>query len=204
MLMFFACSSSPTVEKKEKPHEKKHVATKEVATVRALVGEMKVEVPEGTHRVVSPSIVSDYNMYPANNGVLLQGVATGPIGNHKNASIWLTGVHDPDVENGPSHLEAVLVYPVDCDDCPGEDEVAVKIESSKSTEGKPARLLRVEWMKVEDLDKDGSFEVVLSARYRPCCEGDPKQFMYTEYIVLKVDGEKIERWPAGEKIVRAR
>ena len=172
MLALFSCSSDSEVVPKKTPAAKKD-AFAEAKAVRAIVGPMNVEIPKGTHRVLPASVASDYNLYPANNGVVLQGVVSGPIGNHKvSASFWVNAVHDPAVENGPSHLEAALVYPVECDDCPGEKQIAVKIDSRKSTEDKPASLLRVKSMKVQDLDEDGTFEVVLETRYRACCEGE--------------------------------
>ena len=78
----------------------------------------------------------------------------------------------------------------------------MKIDSSKSTEDKVAQLLRVRSMEIVDLDKDGLFEALLDVRFRPCCEGDDERFPYTELIVLKVDGDKIERWPEGEAMAR--
>ena len=133
---------------------------------------------------------------------MLQGVATGPIGDHKSGLFWVTGVHAYDVEGGPSHLEAVLVYPVECDDCPGDEVAIARIESSKSTEDKVAQLMRVRSMDIVDLDKDGTFEALLDVRFRPCCEGDDERFPYTELIVLKVEGDKIARWPEGEALAR--
>ena len=138
----------------------------------------------------------------ASNGVVLQGVVSGPMGDHKEASLWVTGVHDYELSDGPSHLEAVLVYPVECDDCPGEEVVTVQIESAKSTPKKPAALLRVESLAVVDLDKDGTHEIVLDTRYRPCCEGDAERHPYAETIVLKVDGTTVRRWPEGQRLVR--
>ncbi len=176
---------------------------KEVKSVRAFVGPANVMVPLDTHWVTPPSVAGDYNIYPADNGILLQGIASGSIGNHEAASFWVTGVHDSSVENGPSHLEAVLVYAVECDDCPGEETEVVRIDSKRSTADKKSDLLRVKSMKVQDLQKDGNFEVILDARFRPCCDGDEKRPPYSETIVLKIEDQKIERWLEAEHRRRA-
>ncbi len=177
---------------------------KEVSTIRAFAGPANVTVPLDTHHLTPVFVAGDYNIYPAENGIVLQGIASGSIGNHEAASFWVTGVHDPSVENGPSHLEAVLVYAVDCDDCPGEEVSVVRIDSKRDTTDKKADLLRVKSMKVQDLQKDGNFEVILDARFRPCCDGDEKRPPYSETIVLKVEGEKIERWVEAEHRRRAK
>ena len=174
-------------------------AAKESQTVRAFAGPPNLKFPVETHRLTPVSVAGDYNLYPADNGIVLQGIANGPIGNHESASFWVTGVHDPNVENGPSHLEAVLVYSVDCDDCPGEKEVVVRIDSVQATPEKPADLLRIKSMKIHDLQKNGSFEVILDARFRPCCEGMETRSPYSEIIILKIEDEKIERWTEAEQ-----
>lgn len=160
--------------------------------VRAVAGEMKVTVPSGSHTVGDPLLSwTDYNVYPADNAVVLQGSANGPIGDHKSAEFWLTGVHDPEVKDGPSHLEAVVIYEVDCDDCPGDETTTARIESRKSNPEKPASLMGVESMSVEDVDNDGQFEVIVNARFRRCCGGDDDRRPYSEQIVLKVTGTEI-------------
>ena len=217
MLTLFACSfgsgePTTTPQKQSENNDKSvPVDTKnndksvpvDTKSKRAVVGDFKVTVPKGTHTVIPADMGSDYNVYPAENGVMLQGIASGPIGNHKSGMFWVAGVHAHDVEDGPSHLEAVLVYPVECDDCPGEEVTTVKIKSSKGTKDKAAQLMLVRSMEIVDLDKDGTFEALLDVRFRPCCEGDDERFPYTELIVLKVQGDKIERWWDGEVMARS-
>jgi len=201
LLSILACSLG-TEEVQKSSTQAAGVAAKEPTSPRAIVEPFNVEVPQGTHSVSPADRASDYNVYPAENDVMLQGIASGPIGDHKSGMFWVSGVHSSTVDDGPSYLEAVMVYPVECDDCPGEDVAIARIESSKSTEGKSAELIRVKSMKVVDLDKNGTFEVLLETRFRPCCDGDSERFPYTEAIVLKVEGDKIERWAEGEVLAR--
>ena len=50
---------------------------------RAKASPLKVTVPERTHSVEDPMLAwTDYNVYPANNAIVLQGAAKGPIGDH--------------------------------------------------------------------------------------------------------------------------
>ena len=204
LLTVLACSFGSV---KETARVEKYAGNDGVSEVttsrRAIVDKSKVIVPRGTHTVVPADAGDDYNVYPAENAVMLQGIASGPIGTHTSGMFWVTGVHAHDVEDGPSHLEAVLVYPVECDDCPGEAVSTVRIESAKSTKDKVAELLRVRSLEIADLDKDGTYEAVMDVRFRPCCEGDPERFHYTEIVVLKIEGEKMTRWRKGEQIARS-
>ena len=168
-------------------------ATKKAA-VRATPGERKVTIPKGTHRMEDPMLYwDDHNVYPAGNAVVLQGAPMGPIGDQAHAQIWLAGVHDFDVDDGPSHLEAVMVYAVDCDDCPGEDMTTTRLDSVRSTDSKPAHLLGVDSMSVEDVDQDGTFEVICQARFKPCCGGTEDQQPYSEKIVFTAQGTTLVR-----------
>ena len=198
-----AVKSAPAEVENANPQEDDW-ATKEAQALRALVGPTNVKLPPNTHQLLPAWVAMDYNVYPADNGVVLQGIASGPIGNHESASFWVTGVHDPDVKNGPSHLEAVLVYAVECDDCPGEKQVTVRIDSQQATSDKPADLLGVKSLKVHDLQKNGTFEIILDVRFRPCCDGVDSRPAYSEIVVLKVEGEKIERWTQAEQRRRPR
>jgi len=166
------------------------------APTRARPGPPNVKVPSDTHKTLDPKLHwTDHNVYPADNAVVLQGAASGPIGDQQNAQFWLTGVHAHDIDNGPSHLEAVMIYAVDCDDCPGEETSTVKIGSMRATPTKPARLLGVDEMTVEDIDKDGKFEVTCTARFMPCCEDTEDRQPYSEQIILTVTGSEIVRLP---------
>jgi len=162
---------------------------------RAVAGAKNVTVPTGTHGVEEdPTLLwSDLNAYPAGNVVILQGAAKGPIGSHSSATAWLVGVHpQPHIDaNGPSHLEVVVNYAVDCDDCPGDETITAKIESRRSTPEKPASLMGVESMTVEDVDKDGQYEILATARFRPCCDGDEDRRPYSEQVLINVAGDKI-------------
>lgn len=161
---------------------------------RAKASPLKVTVPKGTHSVEDPILAwHDYNVYPADNAIVLQGAAKGPIGDHTHATVWLTGVHSYEHDNGPSHLEAVIVYEVDCDDCPGDETTTAIISSAKATATKPASLLSVSSMTIADVDKDGQFEVVAEAEFLPCCAGDAQRKPYGERIVLEVQGPRITR-----------
>jgi hypothetical protein len=167
---------------------------KAAPAVRAKASPLKVTVPDGTHTIEDPMLYwADHNVYPADNAVVLQGAAKGPIGDQQHATFWLAGVHAHDTDDGPSHLEAVMVYEVDCDDCPGDETTTAIINSLKATPSKPASLLGVDSMSVVDVDKDGQLEVVCEARFLPCCEGDPGRKPYTERIVLEVQGSAINR-----------
>jgi len=163
---------------------------------RATPDQMNVTAPKKTHKVADPMLAwDDYNVYPADNAVVLQGAVEGPIGDQSHAQFWLVGVHEQGKKDGPSHLEGVMVYAVDCDDCPGEETSTGKIASRRSTAAKPAQLLGVEEMRVEDVDKDGQFEVVANARFRPCCDGDEDRRPYSEQLVIEVKGTEIVRSP---------
>jgi hypothetical protein len=191
-VLLLACSFGSNGPSPDVKSPKKADKVSTPASVRAVAGENKVTVPSETHKVQEPMLYwADHNVYPANNVVVLQGAAQGPLGDQEYAQFWLVGVHDYEVENGPSHLEAVMVYAVDCDDCPGEETTTAKIESRKSQPGKPASLMGVESMSVEDVDGDGQFEVVANARFRSCCEGDEDRRPYSETILLKVSGTEI-------------
>ena len=166
------------------------------APTRARPGTLNVKVPSDTHKALDPKLHwTDHNVYPADNAVVLQGAASGPIGDQQHAQFWLTGVHAYDVDNGPSHLEAVMIYAVDCDDCPGEETSTAKIESMRATPTKPARLLGVDAMTVEDINKDGKFEVTCTARFMPCCDDTEDRQPYSEKIILTVTGSEIVRLP---------
>ena len=175
------------------PTTLKTASTPTVA-VRAKASPLKVEVPKESHSVEDPVLAwYDYNVYPADNAIILQGAAKGPIGDHTHATVWLTGVHSYEHDNGPSHLEAVIVYEVDCDDCPGDETTTAIISSAKATATKPASLLSVSSMTIADVDKDGQFEVVAEAEFLPCCAGDAQRKPYGERIVLEVQGSRITR-----------
>lgn len=167
---------------------------------RAQPTQMKVTVPAGTHTVEDPMLQwTDLNVYPADNAVVLQGAAVGPIGDQAHAQFWLAGVHDHDASNGPSHLEAVMVYSIDCDDCPGEETATARFDSARSDPSTPAHLLGVEAMRIEDIDKDGTFEVVCTARFKACCGDTTNRRPYSETIVLTAKGTEIVRVPHSTK-----
>ena len=81
MLTLFACSfgsGEPNKNQQTKPKTKgivENTHTKPKAkgiaenttSQRAVVGDFKVKVPEGSHTVVSADMGSDYNVYPAEN-----------------------------------------------------------------------------------------------------------------------------------------
>ena len=83
MLTVFACSfGSGESNKPQQNKTKDNAISEDMTSRRAVGGDFKVNVPKGTHTVVPADMGSDYNVYPANNGVMLQGIASGPIGNH--------------------------------------------------------------------------------------------------------------------------
>ena len=190
IVLGISCSLKP---KASDPTTLKTASTPAIA-VRAKASPLKVEVPKETHSVEDPNLAwYDYNVYPADNAIILQGAAMGPIGDHTHATVWLTGVHSYEHDNGPSHLEAVIVYEVACDDCPGDETTTAIISSAKATATKPASLLSARSMTIADVDKDGQFEVVAEAEFLPCCAGDAKRPPYIERIVLEVQGPRITR-----------
>ena len=190
IVLGISCSLKPQASE---PTTLKTASTPTVA-VRAKASPLKVEVPKESHSVEDPVLAwYDYNVYPADNAIILQGAAKGPIGDHTHATVWLTGVHSYEHDNGPSHLEAVIVYEVDCDDCPGDETTTAIISSAKATATKPASLLSVSSMTIADVDKDGQFEVVAEAEFLPCCVGDAQRKPYGERIVLDVQGPRITR-----------
>ena len=171
-----------------------------VAAVRARAGAMQVMVPSGSHTVLDPTLVwGDYNVYPAENEIVLQGAASGPIGDQSSAMFFLTGVHDFQSDTGPSHLEAVMIYEVECDDCPGDETTSLRIDSRRGTPERPAHLLGVESMRVADIDDDGSYEVIGEARFKPCCDDGPAAAEYVETITLTARGNQIVRLPDASK-----
>ena len=190
MVLGISCSLQP---KASDPTILQTASTPAIA-VRAKASPLKIEVPKETHSVEDPMLAwYDYNVYPADNAIVLQGAAKGPMGDHTHATLWLAGVHAYDRDHGPSHLEAVIVYEVDCDDCPGDETVTAEIASAKATADKPASLLSVTRMAVTDVDKDGQFEVVADAEFLPCCAGEPDRKAYTERVVLEIQGSSITR-----------
>jgi|GEM_PF-5360617 len=189
-MLVLGCTGPSQVSKDTKTDPK----PRPTAAVRAQATPLKVVVPKKTHSVEDPNLAwYDYNVYPADNAIILQGAAMGPIGDHTHATVWLTGVHSYEHDNGPSHLEAVIVYEVDCDDCPGDETTTAIISSAKATATKPASLLSARSMTIADVDKDGQFEVVAEAEFLPCCAGDAQRTPYSERIVLEVQGPRITR-----------
>lgn len=196
-----ACGKESSVEATRTPAVSRPQAPSEpTPTARAKPTEMKVTVPAATHTVEDPMLQwTDLNVYPADNAVVLQGAAVGPIGDQSHAQFWLAGVHDHNASDGPSHLEAVMVYSIDCEDCPGEETTTARIDSARSDPSTPAHLLGVETMRIEDVDKDGTFEVVCTARFKACCGDTTNQRPYSETIVLTAKGTEIVRVPYSTK-----
>ena len=149
---------------------------------------MNVLVPKDTHKVVWPKTGSDWNVYPAENAVILQGTVEGPIGDH-NTLFWLTG-SVPDVNpEGTTRLEAAVVF-LDVDEESGETTyMAVPVPSSRDASGNESILLNVSAMTVRDTDGDGQYEVIAETTFRPCCEDDAAP--YNETIVLHLSGTTI-------------
>lgn len=201
ILIAAACGSGPKNEVNAKPAPTQTPnTTVETTASRTQPTEMKVTVPTATHTVEDPMLQwSDLNAYPAENAVVLQGAAVGPIGDQAHASFWLVGVQDTDVSNGPSHLEAVMVYSTDCDDCPGEETTTMRFDSARSDPSTPAHLLGVEAMQIKDVDDDGRFEVVCQARFRACCGDETNRRPYSETIALTAKGTEIVRVPYSTK-----
>jgi hypothetical protein len=81
----------------------------------------------------------------------------------------------------PSSLEANLRV-VDVKLYTGDLFKAFKLASRRSRPEKEARLLRLKSVSIQDVDKDGQFEVLVSADFAFGCGGKP----YTEDFVLKV------------------
>jgi len=182
-----ACSTAPAEPPAAKPLPPPSV-------IRAAVGPPKVVVPSATHKVEDPLLAwYDHNIYPANNGVVLQGAACGPIGDQASATFWLVAVHDYQSETGPSHLEAAMVYDVDCDDCPGDETTTAEIGSKRAPPGQPAHLLGVSSMTISDPDNDGQYEVIAEATFKPCCGTEAERQPYQERVVLEVSGTTILR-----------
>ena len=155
------------------------------------VGKMNVIVPPQTHSVGHPVMdFSDYNQYPdpAQKATVLQGTAVGPIGDQQSAKVWLVSVRDHENLEGPPHLEAMMVYEVDCDDCPGEETTTLALESTRSAPNKRASIVGVESMRVEDVDKDGKFEVIAAANFMPCCADDKDRTPYGETVTFTAKG----------------
>ena len=86
----------------------------------------------------------------------------------------------------------MIVYEVDCDDCPGDETATAEIASAKATKDKPASLLSVTRMTVADVDSDGQFEVVADAEFLPCCAGESDR-RHTQSAWFEVQGSSITR-----------
>ena len=184
-------SDAPIAVKKDKPTKE---APPELPPWERDVGEMNVTVPATTHTVGNPVMdFDDYNMYPdpAQKATVLQGVAVGPIGDKKEAKIWLVSARDYAAKDGPPYLEAMMVYAVDCDDCPGEETTTLAIDSVQSSPNKRASIVGVDAMRVEDVDKDGQYEVAADATYMPCCAGDADRKPYSETVIFTAKGERL-------------
>jgi hypothetical protein len=185
----------------------------DVSVVRhAQVGLQKLIFDSESHKLGTMGALEDWNLYPADNYDVLQGVISGPIGDHKSASFALVGVwdyenvglpcvatnpakpsdcsYDPRKAKAPSRLETVLVVHGD----PTKDGdlgwiKSVKLTSRRSAKGRQARLLGVESMSVEDVDKDGQYEISAVARFAIGCHGKP----FRESFSLKVTGDIVTR-----------
>ena len=148
-----------------------------------------ISIPSDRYQVLDSEAGSDWNVYPANNAVILQGTIQGPIGDHDSAMVWLTGSVPDSAPDKTTRLELAMVYMTDDDDGPGDDSVAIPILSSRDTAEQAAILLGVDSMSVRDTDGDGRTEVNAEVRFRPCC-GD-KEPDYRETIVLTIRGTEV-------------
>ena len=144
--------------------------------------------PSNQFSVEDPEAGADWNVYPANNAVILQGTLVGPIGNHSHLMVWMTGSIPFDQPDGTSRLEMAMVYEVDEDDGPGDDAIAVHVPSSRDTTEQSAILLGVPSLTARDTNGDGQAEVIVEATFRPHCDSAEE---FTETIVLTVEGTDI-------------
>lgn len=143
-----------------------------------------ISVPSEDYEVLYPRAGGDWNVYPADNAVVLQGTVQGPIGDEEQVMVWLTG-SVPDVHpDGTTRLEMVVVFTEQ-----ENDYMAVPIPSSRDSAEPSAILLGVRSMAVRDTDGDGQTEVVVEVTFRPCC--DRNQPDYTEIIVLALQGRDV-------------
>jgi hypothetical protein len=176
----------------------------------AAVGLQNIRLDPKVHTLLPMDALADENLYPADNYDVLQGVITGPIGDHKSARFALVGVwdfenvglacvplnpsdpsnctYDPQNAKAPSRLEAIIIVPGD----PTKDgdlgwSKTIKLTSLRSTEHQEARLLGVDSMTVKDVD--GQFEIRATARFAMGCHGTP----FSEVFGLKITGDIITR-----------
>jgi hypothetical protein len=151
------------------------------------LNDSKISVPSEDYEVLYPRAGGDWNVYPADNAVVLQGTVRGPIGDEEEVMVWLTG-SVPDVHpDGTTRLEMVVVFTKQ-----ENDYMAVPIPSSRDSAEPSDILMGVHSMAVRDTDGDGQTEVVAEVSFRPCC--DQNQPDYTEIIVLALKGREV--WPS--------
>jgi len=145
------------------------------------IGTMNINYSPKTHAYASHEMISDYNVYPMNNAVILQGMIEGSIGKHKHVFFGFTGVKENGKKDMPLLLEAMLIYEVPEDDGPGEYSKTFQIESLK----KDAVLQSVESMTIEDSDGDGQFEVRASVYFKTCCEKENIPYLENMHFELQ-------------------
>ena len=127
--------------------------------------------------------ISDYNIYPAENAVILQGVVSGSIGEFTQfggASICLTASKADLQDNSPSRLEMGVVFMVDDDEGTGDQYSVLPIPQLPNQE--TWALVGANSMTIEDVDKDQKNEIIINAQWLP--EGKTK--VVDERIVLKL------------------
>lgn len=145
------------------------------------IGTMNINYSPKTHAFASHESITDYNVYPMNNAVILQGMIEGSIGKHKHVFFGFTGVKENGNKDMPLRLEAMLIYEVPEDDGPGEYSKTFQIESLK----KDAVLQSVESMTILDSDDDGQFEVQASVYFKTCCEKENIPYLENMHFELQ-------------------
>ncbi len=184
----------------------------------AEVGPLNITVNGDIHQVLPMDALGDDNPYPADNYDVLQGVVSGPLGVHPSASIALASVwayenvglpcepkgpqnpsdcaYDPRKAEAPSQLEAILSVSGDpsVEGDLGWTNTA-KLTSRRSTPYRPARLLGVDSLSIEDVDGDGQYEAHTTARFALGCGGEP----FTETINLKIEAETVTPMESTDK-----
>lgn len=152
--------------------------------------ETNVKAPRNTHVVQELGFGSDYNVYPDESGLPLQGVVMGPVGELQSDGglplFWLTAALPLGDQNKLPILEFVLAYPIDEDDGPGDRVLTASFES-KLEKQCPTVLTGIESMTVQDHESDGSFEVVAEVGYQSHCGSDEES--YIERMIFSVNSD---------------
>jgi len=148
------------------------------------LGTTHIVVPPDTHQVHAADYGGDWNAYPAENAVVLQGTVEGPLGDQDWALLWVTASRPDFQPEVLPQVEVVLVRPP-LDDPEANDFAVVQAIQGPLGASDPGLLvLGVHTLEIADTDGDGRYEALLDVVYEPCC--GEKRTPIEERVMLRL------------------